>query len=238
MALWSWHALPLARPSRLDEVRRPAMLSAVTTPCYTRTESSAAIETSPREFPGTEALRERRDGRHRDVDRHRILARNSRPRLCSASVRKGRTSRSRASTVGSASCRTSATTSAARSARGVWTATTSSALALLEVPSLHRRRRARASRTIACRASRSRAEGGRVLVNLAGASKRIRAPHAPHPLARPIVRAAGPLRLAGISTTAMDEANPRFSGSDHLLGHALREAGASAPRRGSSASTR
>ena len=67
-------------------------------------------------------------------------------------------------------------------------------------------------------------EGGRVLVNLAGASKRNRAPHAPHQLARPIVRAPGPLRLAGVSTTAMDEANPRFSGSDHLLGHALREA--------------
>ena len=67
-------------------------------------------------------------------------------------------------------------------------------------------------------------QGGRVLVDLAGASKRTRAPHAPHPLARPIVRAAGPLRLAGISTTAMDAANPRFSGSDHLLGHALREA--------------
>ena len=30
------------------------------------------------------------------------------------------------------------------------------------------------------------------------------------------------MRLAGISTTAMDAANPRFSGSDHLLGHALK----------------
>ena len=37
--------------------------------------------------------------------------------------------------------------------------------------------------------------------------------------------AAGPLRLAGISTTAMDAANPRFSGSDHLLDHALKAAG-------------
>ena len=36
-------------------------------------------------------------------------------------------------------------------------------------------------------------EGGRVLVNLAGASKRNKAPHAPHPLARQIVRGAGPL---------------------------------------------
>src|SRR6266446_3132404 len=37
-------------------------------------------------------------------------------------------------------------------------------------------------------------------------------------------RALGPLRLAGISTTVMDMANPRFSGSDHLLGLALKAA--------------
>ena len=35
----------------------------------------------------------------------------------------------------------------------------------------------------------------------------------------------GPLRLAGIATSAMDAANPRFSGSDHLLNHALKAAG-------------
>ena len=46
-------------------------------------------------------------------------------------------------------------------------------------------------------------------------------PHDPHPLARKIERASGPLRLAGIATSAMDGANPRFSGSDHLLRHAL-----------------
>ena len=67
-------------------------------------------------------------------------------------------------------------------------------------------------------------ESGRVLVDVNGASKRTRKPHAPHPLARKVERAPGPLRLAGISTTAMDAANPRFSGSDHLLDHALREA--------------
>jgi len=65
---------------------------------------------------------------------------------------------------------------------------------------------------------------GRVLVDLANATRRMKAPHAPHPLAREVVRAPGPLRLAGISTTAMDARNPRFSGSDHLLGHALKEA--------------
>jgi nitrite reductase/ring-hydroxylating ferredoxin subunit/multimeric flavodoxin WrbA len=70
-----------------------------------------------------------------------------------------------------------------------------------------------------------RVENGRVLVNIAAGSKRVKSPHQPHPLARKVERAAGPLRLAGISTTAMDAANPRFSGSDHLLGHALWEAG-------------
>jgi multimeric flavodoxin WrbA/nitrite reductase/ring-hydroxylating ferredoxin subunit len=67
-------------------------------------------------------------------------------------------------------------------------------------------------------------EGGRVLVDMASGTKRTKKPHDPHPLARKIVREPGPLRLAGISTTAMDEANPRFSGSDHLLGHALEAA--------------
>jgi nitrite reductase/ring-hydroxylating ferredoxin subunit/multimeric flavodoxin WrbA len=62
---------------------------------------------------------------------------------------------------------------------------------------------------------------GRVLVNVAAPTRRSKKPHAAHPLARPVERAPGGLRLAGISTTAMDESNPRFSGSDHLLGHAL-----------------
>jgi nitrite reductase/ring-hydroxylating ferredoxin subunit len=66
-------------------------------------------------------------------------------------------------------------------------------------------------------------EGGRVLVDLSSASKRHKKPHAPHPLARKIERAPGPLRLVGISTTAMDARNPRFSGSDHLLEQALTE---------------
>jgi multimeric flavodoxin WrbA/nitrite reductase/ring-hydroxylating ferredoxin subunit len=67
-------------------------------------------------------------------------------------------------------------------------------------------------------------ENDRVLVNIAAPTKRMKSPHAPHPLSRPSERASGPLRLAGISTTAMDLANPRFSGSDHLLDHALKEA--------------
>jgi multimeric flavodoxin WrbA/nitrite reductase/ring-hydroxylating ferredoxin subunit len=67
-------------------------------------------------------------------------------------------------------------------------------------------------------------ENGRVLINVVAATKRGRKPHAPHPLSRKVERAAGPLRLAGIATSAMDAANPRFSGSDHLLNHALKEA--------------
>src|SRR6266850_128115 len=69
-------------------------------------------------------------------------------------------------------------------------------------------------------------ERDRVLVDLAGATRRMKKPHDPHPLAREVKRAAGPLRVAGISTTAMDAANPRFSGSDHLLDHALKAAAA------------
>jgi nitrite reductase/ring-hydroxylating ferredoxin subunit/multimeric flavodoxin WrbA len=68
-------------------------------------------------------------------------------------------------------------------------------------------------------------EGGRVKINTAAPSRRTKAPHIPHVLARPVERAAGPLRLAGISTTVMDPNNPRFSGSDHLLAHALDAAG-------------
>jgi nitrite reductase/ring-hydroxylating ferredoxin subunit/multimeric flavodoxin WrbA len=67
-------------------------------------------------------------------------------------------------------------------------------------------------------------ENGRVLVDLANASRRNKKPHPPHPLAREVRREGGPLRVCGISTTAMDAANPRFSGSDHLLDHALKAA--------------
>ena len=64
-------------------------------------------------------------------------------------------------------------------------------------------------------------ENGRVLVNLKGATKRSKSPHAPHPLARSLERAPGPVRVAGVSTTAMAERAPRYSGSDHLLESAL-----------------
>jgi multimeric flavodoxin WrbA/nitrite reductase/ring-hydroxylating ferredoxin subunit len=67
-------------------------------------------------------------------------------------------------------------------------------------------------------------DNGRVLVDLANASRRNKKPHPPHPLAREVRREGGPLRVCGISTTAMDAANPRFSGSDHLLDQALKAA--------------
>ncbi|WP_421694425.1 Rieske 2Fe-2S domain-containing protein [Aestuariivirga sp.] len=69
-------------------------------------------------------------------------------------------------------------------------------------------------------------ENGRVLVDLANVTARAKSPHSPHPLARPTTRAPGPLRLLGLSTTAMDAQNPRFSGSDHVLAAAVKAAGA------------
>ncbi|MEZ5417387.1 MAG: NAD(P)H-dependent oxidoreductase [Vicinamibacterales bacterium] len=66
-----------------------------------------------------------------------------------------------------------------------------------------------------------RVENGRVLVRAAPASKRARKPHAPHPLARPVQREPGPVRILGLSTTVMTPGHPRYSTSDALLEHAL-----------------
>jgi nitrite reductase/ring-hydroxylating ferredoxin subunit/multimeric flavodoxin WrbA len=70
----------------------------------------------------------------------------------------------------------------------------------------------------------TRVEGGRLLVNVVPATPRSRKPHPPHALSRPVERAPGPVRVVGISTSVMDEANPRFSGSDALLGAAVAHA--------------
>ena len=67
-------------------------------------------------------------------------------------------------------------------------------------------------------------EGGRVLVDVSAATPRVGSKRPAHALARPVERSAGPLRLAGISTTAMDPVARRFSGSDHLLDIALEAA--------------
>ena len=56
--------------------------------------------------------------------------------------------------------------------------------------------------------------------------------HEPHPLTVITPRPAGaPPRVLGLSTTAMDEANPRFSTSDHLLEAALHHAARRISRR-------
>jgi multimeric flavodoxin WrbA/nitrite reductase/ring-hydroxylating ferredoxin subunit len=67
-------------------------------------------------------------------------------------------------------------------------------------------------------------EGGRVLVNTMAGTKRSKAPHDSHPLARTPSRAAGPVRVVGISTTAMQKRSPRYSGSDDLLHSAINAA--------------
>jgi nitrite reductase/ring-hydroxylating ferredoxin subunit/multimeric flavodoxin WrbA len=69
-----------------------------------------------------------------------------------------------------------------------------------------------------------RVEGGRLLVDLDPATPRTRGKHEPHPLARRIERAPGPVRVVGISTTSMDAANPRYSTSEALLEVALSHA--------------
>ena len=65
-----------------------------------------------------------------------------------------------------------------------------------------------------------RADG--VFVQTPPVSKRNVIKHEPHPLLQPQPKPAGaPARVLGLSTTAMDEANPRFSTSDALLEVAL-----------------
>jgi multimeric flavodoxin WrbA/nitrite reductase/ring-hydroxylating ferredoxin subunit len=73
-------------------------------------------------------------------------------------------------------------------------------------------------------AYRVRQRGGRVQVSVTPHLKRHRVKHAPHPLAREPERAGGPVRVVGISTTAMNRDHPRFSTSDHLLEVALAHA--------------
>ena len=67
-------------------------------------------------------------------------------------------------------------------------------------------------------------ENGRLLADLESATKRNKKPHAPHPLARPVVREPGGMRVVGISTTVMDRDNPRYSTSDALLDTAIKHA--------------
>ena len=75
-------------------------------------------------------------------------------------------------------------------------------VALLEVPLPDRRRRT-GLRGRRVPSYPVKVEGGRVLVDIGSATPRSRKPHEPHPLARPIKRAPGPVRVVGISTTVM-----------------------------------
>jgi nitrite reductase/ring-hydroxylating ferredoxin subunit/multimeric flavodoxin WrbA len=69
-----------------------------------------------------------------------------------------------------------------------------------------------------------RVENGRVLIRTLPSSDRTRKKHEPHPLARAPHRVAGQIRVLGISTTAMTATYPRYSTSDDLLAHSLKEA--------------
>jgi len=69
-------------------------------------------------------------------------------------------------------------------------------------------------------------ENGRLFVSAKPVAKRSRLPHPPHPLERKPKREDGPIRVTGISTTAMDEQYPRYSTSEALLRTALDHAAA------------
>jgi len=69
-----------------------------------------------------------------------------------------------------------------------------------------------------------RVEDGHLFVRHEPATPRHKKPHPPHPLARPIVRGDGPIRVAGISTTMMHAREPRYSTSEVLLETALAHA--------------
>jgi nitrite reductase/ring-hydroxylating ferredoxin subunit/multimeric flavodoxin WrbA len=70
------------------------------------------------------------------------------------------------------------------------------------------------------------ARDGHLFVDLTPATRRRKLPHPPHPLARRSGREPGPVRVAGISTTAMDRAWPRYSTSEALLETAIAHAAA------------
>jgi len=66
-------------------------------------------------------------------------------------------------------------------------------------------------------------EHGNLFINLNAITKRNKLPHPPLALARPVAkeRPEGPIRVLGISTTAMEHKYPRYSTSEALLESAL-----------------
>jgi len=73
-------------------------------------------------------------------------------------------------------------------------------------------------------AYRTRVRDGVLEVSVTPRVRRRRKPHTPHPLARTPEREPGPVRVVGISTTAMNADYPRFSTSDALLDEAIAHA--------------
>ena len=69
-----------------------------------------------------------------------------------------------------------------------------------------------------------RVENGHLWVRTEPSSTRHKKKHDRHALARPVQREPGPTRVAGISTTAMDDGHPRPSTSEVLLGVSLEHA--------------
>lgn len=67
----------------------------------------------------------------------------------------------------------------------------------------------------------TKVENGELFINLTAITDRQHAPHPHHPLTREIKREPGPLRIVGISTTAMNRTFPRYSTSQDLLQEAL-----------------
>lgn len=70
----------------------------------------------------------------------------------------------------------------------------------------------------------TKVEAGHLWVDIASATPREKKKREPHPLSRPVERAPGPIRVVGVSTTAMTSEHPRRSTSEHLLMHALDQA--------------
>lgn len=68
-------------------------------------------------------------------------------------------------------------------------------------------------------------EGGKLYIDAEAVTQDKHASHAPHPLTRGTERAAGRLRVAGISTTVVNRESPRVSTSERLLEEALAHAG-------------
>lgn len=66
-----------------------------------------------------------------------------------------------------------------------------------------------------------RVDGGRVLVRREPALSHIPKSVEPDPLARSPRRAPGPIRVLGLSTTARNRVNPRFSASEFVLSEAI-----------------